>query len=257
MAAESRPNAYAGRFTLAYVVLLAAIAAAVVGLVVALSRSGGAAGANGPAWSVWQPTASGLGRAEQIAQYVAPEYKLPNGSELVAAIARHPFVNDPTTNTKIPVGYVGIKGVHGQPDRIIPVSTPNTVAFSLCGLGNACSIATGKPSVARGLLVRREIVELALYTFRYDSGVQNVIAQMPPRNSTTAPVVIFLQRSELAQELAVPLRRTLAAHTPGVGAMTPSDQQAVVAATTGHEYTSSATRAQDGSLILVLTHIPA
>ena len=52
--------------------------------------------------------------------------------------------------------------------------------YSLCGLGASCSIATGTPSVERGELVRREILELALYTFKYVGGIENVIAFMPP-----------------------------------------------------------------------------
>ena len=52
--------------------------------------------------------------------------------------------------------------------------------FSLCGLGQSCAIATGKASVERGTLVRREILELALYTFKYVGGVNHVIAFMPP-----------------------------------------------------------------------------
>ncbi len=43
-----------------------------------------------------------------------------------------------------------------------------------------CSIKEGKPSNERGLLVTREALELALYTFRYVSGVERVIVTMPP-----------------------------------------------------------------------------
>jgi len=255
MAAERRPTVYARRFSLLYALLGAAVAAAIVGLVVALAQGGGSGAKPADAWSSWQPTASGLGRAEQIARHVAPEYKLADGSELVGVITRHPEIS--ANGQTLPLGYVGIKGTHGASDTIFTVSTPNTVMYSLCGLGPACSIASGTPSIARGTLVRREILELALYTFRYDNGVDNVIALMPPRNKKTQPVVVFLRRSDLASELAVPLNRTLAAKTPGVKTMTPSDVQVVQTTTGTHAYVSTVTRAQDGNLILVLTHIHA
>ena len=38
------------------------------------------------------------------------------------------------------------------------------VLYRLCGLGPNCAIAKGKPSAERHLLLRREALELALYT---------------------------------------------------------------------------------------------
>ena len=69
--------------------------------------------------------------------------------------------------------------------------------YSLCGLGTSCSIATGKASVERGELVRREILELALYTFKYVGGVKNVIAFMPPRPGDSPKYVVYLQKSDV------------------------------------------------------------
>ena len=52
--------------------------------------------------------------------------------------------------------------------------------MQLCGLGSECSIATGTRDRARERLVRREALELALYTFKYVPSVNAVIAYMPP-----------------------------------------------------------------------------
>src|SRR5947209_5781330 len=57
----------------------------------------------------------------------------------------------------------------------------NTIAYNLCGVGSTnCSIGVGTPSPDRLLLLRREALELALYTFKYISGTQNVVAILPP-----------------------------------------------------------------------------
>jgi len=60
----------------------------------------------------------------------------------------------------------------------------NTVAYNLCGIGGKnCSIGTGAPSTDRLLLLRREALELALYTFKYLGGTDNVLAVLPPGHS--------------------------------------------------------------------------
>ena len=59
-------------------------------------------------------------------------------------------------------------------------SRARTVLYRLCGLGAQCAINKGKPSNERGLLLQREALELALYSFRYLDGVKNVVALMPP-----------------------------------------------------------------------------
>ena len=55
-----------------------------------------------------------------------------------------------------------------------------TAVYNLCGLGTSCAIAAGTPSLAGELLLRREALELALYTFRYIHGVDSVVAILPP-----------------------------------------------------------------------------
>jgi hypothetical protein len=50
----------------------------------------------------------------------------------------------------------------------------------MCGDGSDCSIKQGKPSLERGLLLYREALELALYTFHYVGGVEQVIVTIPP-----------------------------------------------------------------------------
>src|SRR5205823_2550110 len=57
----------------------------------------------------------------------------------------------------------------------------NTIAYNLCGIGGKnCAIGVGTPSTNRLLLLRREALELALYTFKYISSANNVVAILPP-----------------------------------------------------------------------------
>ena len=59
--------------------------------------------------------------------------------------------------------------------------TGNTIAYNLCGVGGKdCAIGAGTPSNSRLLLLRREALELALYTFKYIRGTQNVLTILPP-----------------------------------------------------------------------------
>ena len=53
--------------------------------------------------------------------------------------------------------------------------------YTLNGLGPKGSVRGGKPSEARHLLLRREALELALYTFRYVKNVDLVVALLPPK----------------------------------------------------------------------------
>ena len=62
----------------------------------------------------------------------------------------------------------------------------NGLMYTLNGLGPKGSVRGGKPSEERHLLLRREALELALYTFRYVEDVDLVVALLPPRKMTAA-----------------------------------------------------------------------
>ena len=109
----------------------------------------------------------------------------------------------------------------------------------------------------RGTLVRREILELALYTFKYVGGIKNVIAFMPPAAGTQPKYVVYLQKGDLAAELHTPVARTLAAKTPQPSTI-PASEVRVVESTTGPRvYSFSLSQTQQGDAVLVLAPIPA
>jgi hypothetical protein len=239
------------RFLAVYGLLGLALAAGVAVAVVYASRSISPA----PAWSSWKPSGGGLGAARQIAQHVSPDYRLPSGKQLVDVIAKAPSVSP--GNQTIPVHYLAVRGTKGSSDQISDVSSSNSVMFSLCGLGPSCSIATGTASVARGRLVRREILELALYTFRYVGGVTNVIAFMPPKAGSPPQYVVYLRRDDLTAQLHQPLAQTLRAKTPLPNTIPAREVRLVDASTESRVYSFSLSQAQQGDAILVLAPLPA
>jgi hypothetical protein len=122
-----------------------------------------------PPWSAWHPSSDGIDPAQQIADHVAPRYQLDNGRQIVQITGGPPAVRgQPLT--------VGIFKSGQSPARL----EGNSVLFQMCGGGSDCSIKQGTPSLERGLLLYREALELALYTFRYVSGVEQVIVTIPP-----------------------------------------------------------------------------
>ena len=55
----------------------------------------------------------------------------------------------------------------------------STAIFILCGLGQNCK-APGQPTTAEGTALRREALELALYTMEYTHPIDNVLVFFPP-----------------------------------------------------------------------------
>ena len=241
------------KFFVIYGILAVAAAAAMVGLVVYAGRSINP----GPAWSSWKPSGGGLGAAKQIAQHVAPTYRLPDGHQLVDAIPKGPVLTSGTQSA--PLSLIAVRGPQGKirPDEVVEATNDNTFTFSLCGLGQACAIATGKPSVERAVLVRREALELALYTFKYVPSVKRIVAFMPPPTGTRPTYVVYLQKDDLKSELKVPLVETIKPKTPLASQITPGEQQRIDSLTLPKVYKFGVTQTQLGQLVLVLQPLKA
>jgi len=245
---EAEPHR--SRFFVIYMLLALALAAAIVGVVVFAGRSINP----GPTWSSWKPSGGGLGAAQQIAERVSGSYHLPGGKQLVDVIAKPPSFS--SGNKTVPIPVIAVRGSRGKFDEVLGVTPSNSVWYSLCGLGASCSIATGTPSLSRGTLVRREILELALYTFKYVKGVQHVVAFMPPRNAQKPPSVVYLQKTDVAPELKSPLTTTLPPKVPLPSTITAREQKTIDSTTGARIYTFGLSQTQQGDAVLVLTPIP-
>lgn len=239
------------RFLVIYGLLGLALGAAIAGIVIFAGRSI----SPGPTWSSWKPSGGGQGAAKQIAAHVSKAYRLPSGKQLVDVIAKAPSVSP--ANQQIPIHYVVVRGAKGAEDKIVPVSSTDSVMYSLCGLGTSCSIAAGKPSVERGTLVRRQILELALYTFKYVDGMKSVIAFMPPTPGSQPQYVVYIEKSDVEANLKTPLLQTLSPKVPLPSAINRREQQTIDAVTETRVYKFSLSQAQQGDAILVLDPLTA
>jgi len=243
---RSRNMPHRPRFVAIYALLALALGLAIAGIVIYAGRSINPA----PKWSAWKPSGGGLGAAKQIADRVAGTYHLPSGQQLVDVIAKAPSVSP--ADQQIPIHYIAVRGSKGVVDSVFPVDSSNSLMYSLCGLGASCSIQSGTPSVARGTLVRREILELALYTFKYVGGIKNVIAFMPPTPGAQPTLAIYLQKSDFSQQLKHPLDQTLKTKVPLPSAITAKEQETIDSTTQSRVYKFSLSQAQQGDAILVL-----
>ena len=94
----------------------------------------------------------------------------------------------------------------------------NTIAYNLCGIGGKnCAIGIGTPSSARLLLLRREALELALYTFKYVHGVENVVAILPPGPLGSRPATPDQEPAHHEHGLQQAGRHRRAVRAPGAG----------------------------------------
>jgi hypothetical protein len=204
-----REGVHARKFRLVYAVLSLVVGAAVGGLIVLTGHAGSS---SGPAWSAWEPNGDSTEQMQDIAAFVARQYRTGDGArQLVAVSVERP----PTVPVQQqPVKYVVLSSGSTNPN-VIALSAQNTVAYNLCGNGNSCAIASGSPTVARGAqLLRREALELGLYTLKYVSGVDSVVALLPPQPGSQNRFALYFTEKALEPALDSPLSATLPAHGP-------------------------------------------
>ncbi len=239
---------YRSRFVVVYAVLAAVLGGAVAGLVLLVARPGHHAT---PAWSSWKPKSGDTQTvADQVAAHVAGEYRFADGKALVAVDAHAPTV------LTLPVGAIELRGQVGVAGNVIVQHANRAWMYQLCGGGIACSIARGKPSRERGMLVRREALELALYTFKFAPAVDSVIALLPPATpvtTTTPRYVLYLRKNDLAPQLKLPLRTTLPpAPVAKAGAPSPAGAGRIDDLALPRLFRYQPQQLQDGTIVLVL-----
>jgi hypothetical protein len=133
----------------------------------------------------------------------------------------------------------------------------STIAYQMCGFGSSqqdCGVATGAFTASRGELLRREALELSLYTLKYVPGTDAVLTYLPPPAASQAqPTSVLVARKDVRQNLDRPLTRTLTPRKLVLGEAVP-DRTQVDKLTLPRLYTYDyQTLPGDGSAILVLT----
>ena len=248
---RARSAAYRSRFVIVYAMLALVAGIGVGAFFVLETRPDPAPPVK---WSAWQPTGSDTAQARQIADRVAKAYRLPGGQQLAAAIVSPPKIT--SAEGDLPVSTIAIrpdtstgKKEEGEID-ILP--TDKSLQFVLCGLGTGCSIKGGKASEARHALLRREALELALYTFKYVDGIDSVSVFLPPRpDGQAAPTAVFLKKSDVSKELEKPLPTSIVPKAPTIGKMPPRELALVNRITEPRLYSYEYQQAQDGGAVLV------
>jgi hypothetical protein len=248
------PSPYRSRFGFVLGALIG-VGIATVGVLVGVMAGGSSSTA--PAnWSPWRPTADdGFAAARQIAEHVGRKYRLGNGDQLVAVRAGPLEVADiPLAGIALRTAPVGgdiqlLEGKHG-------------VMYTLNGLGQFGAIEEGKPSERRHRLLRREALELALYTFRYVEDVDMVVALLPPAPpdekkpppAGTRPTThaLFFRPGDLAPELDRPLHATIPSRTPRPETFTGAEADAIEGITRPNLFEASFQQGQDAHAFLVL-----
>jgi hypothetical protein len=208
-----------------------------------------------PAWSAFEPVGSAERRVAQIGDQVSDSYRLESGSPLAAVTYAGPPTIAGQEGAPLEVRALAVEtraeAVTADDFDTVPAS--ESVMYILCGLGEGCAIQDGQPTLERGALLRREALELALYTFKYVEDIDSVLVLLPPAPGGSS-VSVFIQRGDVQAALDKPLRETLtAATTPGVGEMSQSELRTVTNLTQARRYQFRPLQAQDGSLLMILT----
>ncbi len=217
---------------------------------------------------------SGLAGEREIAAAVSPFYRASPAAQLVIVTVHNVNANTSTSSSSTSSEIALRDPTTGSLGEL----GGTTALYNLCGLGPGCAISTGAPSAARLLLLRREALELALYTFKYIGGVDNVLAVLPPGHtgasdsltpappssktsssaSATIEMAVLFQRAALQHYLDQPLRLTLPETLPPTVAEMPLAPEAeLVSVLTGQTlFQQSTVQTQDGSSVMVLDPLP-
>ena len=249
---RARQSSYRFRFGMIYIVLAALVGAGLGAFAILYTRE---APPEAASWSTWKPEGSIEASAKQIADHVSKGYRLPSGNQLAVALVGPPEVQD------VKVRAIAVRpdtsAGQAEEDDIDVIDTGGSIMYILCGLGEQCAIKEGKASEERLQLLRREALELSLYSFKYLDGVDSVVVFLPPAPNAEAAAVgssVFLKRDEVRDELRRPLGHTLLRNEPPtIGQMDAIEVGNVDRLTRPRTFQYEFQAAQEGSAILVLT----
>jgi hypothetical protein len=206
-AAGSSGNPYRRRFLAVYIVLGIVLLLATAGLAGYLFWQ-----QSQTSWSSWRPKASDrTTMATEIGTYIENRYQFASGISIAGVTPGS------LSQTNPPIDAIAVPSGPGNKADVSVIGTDNTVAYNFCPTGSTqCAFpATTNPDGLRRL-IRREMLETALLTFKYVPGVDSVVAFIGDPNPKDAPFLLFYRKSDLAPELAQPLDKTLALAEPPI-----------------------------------------
>jgi hypothetical protein len=239
-----RTSGYRARFALAYALVAAVFVGVIVLFAFLVSQN------EAPRWSAYQPKGNGIERAQDIANHIAPSYR-EGGTTLAAVNAQRPVINSANVDAfaiaRAPTARVG-----GGIEKLEPAD--KSMFYVFCGSGQRCAVP-GEPTPGRALLLRREALELALYTFKYMQDVESVVALLPPVGNVNTAA--YFKRSAMGEHLDKPLFETLPTQGPfeADGAAVDDGEQAEQLAANSF-FQSGVQQLPTGGALLVLTPPP-
>ena len=106
--------------------------------------------------------------------------------------------------------------------------------------------------------MRREALEVALDTFKFVPSIDSIVAFMPPPPGQTTTTLLYLQKSNLKEELSQPLSKTLTLPRPPLPTDPDTSETATIdRLTLPAVYSYQLPQLQDGSALLILDPVPA
>jgi len=262
------PAPFRSRFGFVLGALLGILACAGVAFALLLGSSPPAPGGVRLAehWSPWvPPTSDPAAGAAAIAAHVGPGYRFDDGKQLVAVDG------SPLEYGTVPL-TVDLRD--GDTSRTYG---SDGLLYTLRGGGKDGRLA-GAPSETRHALLRREALELALYSFRYLDGITEVVTLLPPafpvatasaraaKGDRGASVksagrgkpqvqAIYYRPGDLVPQLGSPLAQTLDGGRQRPRALTPVEKRRIDALTMPNLFLASYQVAQNQLPYLVLDRV--
>ncbi|HEX4690488.1 MAG TPA: hypothetical protein VH276_07335 [Solirubrobacteraceae bacterium] len=208
-AASAGPSPFRSRFGFILGGLLGILACAGVAfaLLIGTSPRGPQGFSLADHWSNWEPpTADPTQGAVAIAEHIGGDYRFNDGKQLVG-------VEGQTLQYQSLPLAVALRSADGS----IHNYGSDGLLFTLRGQGKDGRLIGEKPSKARHALLRREALELALYSFRYLDGITEVVTLLPPavpsgkaaKKAKPQLQAVYYRPGDLKPQLESPLDQTL------------------------------------------------
>jgi hypothetical protein len=258
------PSPYRARFGFITGMLLGCGIAAAVLLLVVITSGGTKDEGLARNWSTWHPdTSDSFIGADEIAKHIQGTYH---------SVKKKPLAS--VTSGPIAFGQIPLTVAIPAGDNVQPVYGTG-VQYTLGGAGKAGLLKDSKPSKARHRLLRREALELALYSFRYLPNVTMVVTLMPPapkieqvhpkpkgkkaaakaakaKGPRYQAQAIFYRPGDLKPQLQVPLRFTMNPTPPTIKSLGGEEARRVDSLTLSNLFEYVRQPGQDGRAYLVL-----
>ena len=259
------PSAFRSRFGFLMGLLAGCAVAAAALLVVLLSGDDSRAPATGTdkrlaaKWSSWHPRATDpIGGAREIADRLDGTYKDAKAKTLAKV-----------KGGAIAIGSLPISVALPSPGSRYTIVQGVGVQYTLAGYGKDGRLLGTKPSEQRRRLLRREALELSLYSFRYLPDVTMVVALLPPapkaeqvhpktkvkaakKADAFQRQALFFRPGDLRKQLERPLAETMAVKAPKIDALAGGEAERIDKLTLSNLFTYVHHQEQDGTFYLLL-----